>query len=127
MSTICYLCGQTIYNSNESQIDLTKEGIKRLHHKHCSKVYNRLLSIYGENFNDLGLDRVKLGSGTNSGDLIELSLFDIRNSNFSHSETVPSLEKFQKSLVESSINIKNEIILLFSNEYILEIFDDIMK
>ncbi|HET8794680.1 MAG TPA: hypothetical protein VFM31_12860, partial [Nitrososphaeraceae archaeon] len=103
MNTICHLCGQSIRKPDELRIDLTKEGVERVHHKHCSQVYNRLLSIYGDNFNDLGLDRVKWGSGTKSGDLIELSLHDIRNSNFNHSEIVTSLEVFKKSLVERSI------------------------
>lgn len=127
MTTICYLCGQSIHNPNELRIDLTKEGIERSHHKHCSRVYNRLLSIYGDNFIDLGLDRVKWGSGTNSGDLIELSLFDIRNSNFSPYEIVTSLETFKKSLVERLTQSKVEVILLFSNEYMLGIFIDLLE
>src|SRR5690349_2536852 len=127
MNSICYLCGQSIHNPNEMRIDSTKEGIERVHHKHCSQVYNKLLSIYGDNFNDLGLDRVKWGSGTNSGDLIELSLFDIRNSKFNGSEIVPSLESFRTVLVEQSNLSKDEIVLLFSNEHIIEIFNDLIK
>jgi nitrogen-specific signal transduction histidine kinase len=127
MNTICHLCGQSIRKPDELRIDLTKEGVERVHHKHCSQVYNRLLSIYGDNFDDLALDRVKWGSGTKSGDLIELSLHDIRNSNFNHSEIVTSLEVFKKSLVERSIQSKDEIILLFSNEHMLEIFDDLLE
>lgn len=127
MTTICYLCGQSIHNPDEIRIDSTKEGTERVHHKHCSQVYNKLLSIYGDNFNDLGLDRVKLGSGTNSGDLIELSLFDIRNSKFNSSETVPSLESFKTALVEQSKLSKYDIVLLFSNGNIIEIFGDLME
>lgn len=126
-TSICYLCGHSIDNKNELALDMTKEGIERIHHKHCSQVYNRLLSIYGDNFDDLGLDRVKWGSGTSSGDLIELSLYDIRNSSFSHSEVCHSLEIFKTNLVNESINSKTEIVLIFSCKKVVENFSNFLE
>jgi hypothetical protein len=54
--------------------DLSEDGIQRFHHKSCYPFYNRLVSIYGGNFSQLELDRIKWGSGSEIGDLLELSL-----------------------------------------------------
>lgn len=127
MITNCYLCGQSIQDQNDLSVDVSKEGFERIHHKHCSQVYYRLKSIYGDNFNDLGLDRVKWGSGTNTGDLLELSLYDIRNSGFSQSEIIHSVELFKKTFVDECYNAKNEIVILFSNTKFLQVFGSLLE
>lgn len=124
MNDNCYLCGQKILKKDESLVDISIEGLERVHHKHCSKFYNRLKSIYGDRFSDLGLDRVKLNSSSSTKDLIEIFLHDIRNSRYPESGLVNDLNEFKRLYVNECFRANAEIIIIISN---ISIFNEFLN
>ena len=93
----CYLCGKSIKFTDDLQIEPTDHGGERFHHKNCYMFYNRLSSVYGKNFSGLGLEKIKWESY--SGDILELSLFEIKNTKFNSSEIVSDFAIFEKKIV----------------------------
>ncbi|VFJ12975.1 sensor histidine kinase [Candidatus Nitrosocosmicus franklandus] len=122
----CYLCGKLIESQAETYSDLSEEGIRRFHHKHCYKFFNRLLSVYGDDFSHLELDRVKWGLGYERGDLLELSLFDIKNSKYLKSEVVSDLTSFRRLFLTEFARADTSIDILFSNSLIFRKFGSLL-
>ena len=43
-------------------IEEISKGDERFHHKHCHTFYNRLVSVYGKEFSEMGLDEINWGA-----------------------------------------------------------------
>ncbi|WP_458743581.1 hypothetical protein [Candidatus Nitrosocosmicus sp. T] len=104
---VCYLCGKHIKNNADLFIKEINDVDKRFHHKHCYTFYNRLVSVYGKDFSELGLDQINWGTG--SGNLVQLSLFDIKRTKFSSSEVVSDFSSFKRRLVDELYETKDEL------------------
>ncbi len=98
---------------------------KRFHHKHCYTFYNRLVSVYGKDFSELGLDQINWGTG--SGNLVQLSLFDIKRTKFSSSEVVSDFSSFKRRLVDELYETKDELQVVCSSTGIFEQFIDVLE
>lgn len=109
----CYLCGKSIKLTDDLQIEPTDQGGERFHHKNCFMFYNRLSSVYGKNLSGLGLERIKWESY--SGDILELSLFEIKNTKFNSSEIVADFDIFEKMVLKEISETKQELQIVFSN------------
>jgi signal transduction histidine kinase len=107
--------------------DLSEDGIQRFHHKSCYPFYNRLVSIYGGNFSQLELDRIKWGSGSEIGDLLELSLYDIKNSKYLPSEVVSDFNSFNDQFLTEFERTKSVIDVLFSSSWIFKKFGKLLE
>lgn len=81
-----------------------------------------MISIYGDDFSHLELDRVKWGSGSERGDLLELSLYDLKNSKYLKSEVVSDFDLFQALFLTEYNRAKDTIDILFSNKLIFRKF-----
>ena len=77
-----------------------------------------MISIYGDDFSHLELDRVKWGSGSERGDLLELSLYDIKNSKYLKSEVVSDFAAFKALFLDEYARANSTIDILFSNNKI---------
>lgn len=77
-----------------------------------------MVSVYGDDFSHLELDRVKWGSGSEKGDLLELSLFDIKNSKYLKSEVIPDLTSFKRLFLSEFDRAKTTVDILFSSSMI---------
>lgn len=108
-------------------VDLSDEDFQKFHHRNCFRLYNRLISVYGDDFSHLELDRVKWGSGSNRGDLLELSLYDIKNSKFLKSEVVSDMELFKSLFINESRRSKSKMDILLSNSKIFDKFSKILE
>ena len=117
----CYLCGKSIKLTDDLQIEPTDHGGERFHHKNCFIYYNRLSSVYGKNFSGLGLEKIKWESY--SGDILELSLFEIKNTKFSSSEIVSDFAIFEKMLLKEISETKEELQIVFSSSGIFSRFN----
>jgi signal transduction histidine kinase len=82
--------------------------------------YNRLSSVYGKNFSGLSLERIKWESY--SGDILELFLFEIKNTKFNSSEIVADFAIFEKMLRKEISETKQELQIVFSNSGIFSRF-----
>ena len=118
----CYLCGKSIKLTDDLQIEPTDLGGERFHHKNCFMFYNRLSSVYGKNFSELGLERIKWESY--SGDILELSLFETKNTKFSSSEIVSDFAVFEKMLLKEISETKQEMQIVFSSSGIFSKFSE---
>ena len=98
---------------------------KRFHHKHCYTFYNRLVSVYGKDFSELGLDQINWGTG--SGNLVQLSLFDIKRTKFSISEVVSDFSNFKRRLVDEVYETKDELQMVCSSTGIFDQFIDVLE
>jgi signal transduction histidine kinase len=123
----CYLCGKPIKNQLDIFFNYSEEGVKRFHHKSCYGFFNRLISIYGDDFSHLELDRVKWGSGSERGDLLELSLYDIKNSKYLKSEVVSDFAEFKAMFLDEYTRAKSTIDILFSNSSIFKRFGKLLE
>lgn len=86
-----------------------------------------MISIYGDDFSHLELDRVKWGSGTERGDLLELSLYDIKNSQYLKSEVVADFTVFKALFLNEYARAKSTIDILFSNNSIFKRFGKLLE
>ncbi|HEX5904852.1 MAG TPA: hypothetical protein VFY50_02265, partial [Candidatus Nitrosocosmicus sp.] len=107
--------------------NLSEDGIQRFHHKSCYPFYNRLVSIYGDDFSHLELNRIKWGSGSKIGDLLELSLYDIKNSKYLQSEVVSDLNSFNDQFLTEFERTKSTIDILFSSSWIFKKFGKLLE
>ena len=118
----CYLCGKSIKFTGDLQVEPTDQGGERFHHKNCFMFYNRLSSVYGKNFSELGLDKIKWESY--SGDILELSLFEIKNTKFSSSEIISDFAVFEGMLLKEISETKEELQIVFSSSEIFSRFNN---
>jgi len=123
----CYLCGKPIKEQVDVYSDFSEDGFQRFHHKSCHGFFNRLISIYGDDFSHLELDRVKWGSGSERGDLLELSLYDMKNSKYLKSEVVSDFNSFKDLFLTEYNRTKDTIDILFSNNSIFKTFGRLLK
>jgi signal transduction histidine kinase len=86
-----------------------------------------LVSIYGDDFSHLELDRVKWGSGSEKGDLLELSLFDIKNSKYLKSEVISDLTSFKHLFLTEFDRAKTTVDILFSSSMISRKFGKLLE
>lgn len=87
--------------------------------------YNRLVSVYGKNFSELGLNRIKWDAY--SGDLIQLSLFEIKNTQFNSSEIFSDLSNFKNIFLKKLFETKDELQIIFSNSVIFNEFSKLLE
>jgi signal transduction histidine kinase len=86
-----------------------------------------LVSIYGDDFSHLELDRIKWGSGSGRGDLLELSLYDIKNSKYLKSEVVSDLNSFNDHFLTEFERTKSTIDILFSSSWVFKKFGKLLE
>jgi signal transduction histidine kinase len=98
---------------------------KRFHHKHCYTFYNRLVSVYGKDFSEFGLDQINWGTG--SGNLVQLSLFDIKRTKFSSSEVVSDFSNFKRRLVDEVYETTDDLQIVCSSTGIFDHFIDVLE
>ncbi len=101
-------------------IEEISKGDERFHHKHCYTFYNRLVSVYGKDFSEMGLDEINWGA--RSGNLVQLSLFDIKRTKFSSSEVVSDFSIFKRRLLDEVYETKDELQMVCSSTGIFEQF-----
>jgi signal transduction histidine kinase len=101
-------------------IEVISKGDERFHHKHCYTFYNRLVSVYGKDFSEMGLGEINWGA--RSGNLVQLSLFDIKRTKFSSSEVVSDFSIFKRRLVDEVRETKDELQMVCSSTDIFEHF-----
>lgn len=106
-------------------IEETSDVDKRFHHKHCYTFYNRLVSVYGKDFSELGLDQINWGRG--SGNLVQVSLFDIKRTKFSSSEVVSDFSSFKRRLAAELYETKDELQVVCSSTGVFEQFIDVLE
>ena len=116
----CYFCGKHIKSNDDLFIEEISKGDERFHHKHCYTLYNRLVSVYGKDFSEIGLDEINWGS--RSGNLVQLSLFDIKRTKFSSSEVVSDISIFKRRLENAVLETKEELQIVCSNTGIFDQF-----
>ncbi|MBA2267091.1 MAG: HAMP domain-containing histidine kinase, partial [Nitrosopumilus sp.] len=119
------MCGKHIKNHDDLFIEEISKGDERYHHKHCYTFYNRLVSVYGKDFSELGLDQINWGA--RSGNLVQLSLFDIKRTKFSSSEVVSDFSHFKRRLVDEVYEAKDELQMLCSSTGIFEQFIEVLE
>jgi len=119
------LCGKHIKNHDDLFIEEISKGDERYHHKHCYTFYNRLVSVYGKDFSELGLDQINWGA--RSGNLVQLSLFDIKRTKFSSSEVVSDFSHFKRRLVDEVYEAKDELQMVCSSTGIFEQFIEALE
>ena len=89
------------------------KGDERFHHKHCYTFYNRLVSVYGKDFSQMGLDEINWGARL--GNLVQVSLFDIKRTKFSSSEVVSDFSIFKRRLLDEVFETKDELQMVCSS------------
>jgi signal transduction histidine kinase len=119
------LCGKHIKNDDDLYIEEISKGDERFHHKHCYTFYNRLVSVYGKDFSEIGLDEINWGA--RSGNLVQLSLFDIKRTKFSSSEVVSDFSIFKRRLVDEVYEPKDELQIVCSSTGIFELFYGVLE
>src|SRR4029078_9415951 len=87
--------------------------------------YNRLASVYGKDFSEIGLDEINWGA--RSGNLVELSLFDIKRTKFSSSEVVSDFTIFKRRLIDEVHKTKDELQIVFSSTGIFDQFYEALE
>ena len=122
---VCYLCGKHIKNNDDLFIEEISKGEERFHHKHCYTFYNRLVSVYGKDFSEMGLDEINWGART--GNLVQLSLFDIKRTKFSSSEVVSDFSMFRRRLVDEVYGTRDELQMVCSSTGIFDQFIDALE
>ncbi len=101
-------------------IEVISKGDERFHHKHCYTFYNRLVSVYGKDFSEMGLGEINWGA--RSGNLVQLSLFDIKRTKFSSSEVVSDISIFKRRLVDEVHETKDELQIVCSSTAVFDQF-----
>ena len=86
-----------------------------------------MISIYGDDFSHVELDRVKWGSGSERGDLLELSLYDLKNSKYLKSEVVSDFTAFKALFLDEYARANSTIDILFSNKFIFKRFGNLLE
>ncbi len=119
------MCGKHIKNDDDLFIEEISKGDERFHHKHCYTFYNRLVSVYGKDFSEMGLDEINWGA--RSGNLVQLSLFDIKRTKFSSSEVVYDFSIFKRRLVDEVYETKDELQIVCSSTGIFEQFSGVLE
>ena len=106
-------------------IEEVSPGDERFHHKQCYTFYNRLVSVYGKDFSELGLDQINWGA--RSGNLVQLSLFDIKRTKFSSSEIVSDFLDFKQRLLDEVYETKEELQIVCSSTGIFDQFIEVLE
>ena len=86
-----------------------------------------MISIYGDDFSHVELDRVRWGSGFERGDLLELSLYDLKNSKYLKSEVVSDFTAFKALFLDEYARANSTIDILFSNKFIFKRFGNLLE
>ncbi|MDN5845861.1 MAG: HAMP domain-containing histidine kinase [Candidatus Nitrosocosmicus sp.] len=119
------MCGKHIKDNNDLFIEEIGKGDERFHHKHCYTLYNKLVSVYGKEFSEMGLDEINWGA--RSGNLVQLSLFDIKRTKFSSSEVVSDFSIFRRRLVDEVYETKEELQIVCSSTGIFDQFYGVLE
>ncbi len=114
------MCGKHIKNNDDLFIEKISKGDERFHHKHCYTFYNRLVSVYGKDFSQMGLDEINWGA--RSGNLVQVSLFDIKRTKFSSSEVVSDFSIFKRRLLDEVFETKDELQMVCSSTSMFDQF-----
>ncbi len=84
------------------------------------------LSLFTEKiFREMGLDEINWGA--RSGNLVQLSLFDIKRTKFSSSEVVSDFSIFKRRLVDEVYETKDELQMVCSSTGIFDQFIEALE
>ena len=117
----CYLCGKLIKRPNDLNIEKDSSGT-HFHHKNCFIFHCRLKKVYGNNIDEMGLERIKWS--IHSSDLVQRSIYEIRTNKFDPAEIKTDETVFKEILSDELKNCHKDLLLFFSSSRIFDLFHE---